>query len=55
VISAILTPADIGTMVMMMAPMLLLYEISIWLVRLVVRRRKRADSPSVPTSEGHAA
>ena len=55
VVSAILTPADIGTMVMMMAPMLLLYEISIWLVRLVVRRRKRADSPSVPTSEGHAA
>lgn len=54
VVSAILTPADIGTMVMMMAPMLVLYELSIWLVRIVVRRR-RSDSPSVPTSEGHAA
>ena len=55
VVSALLTPADVGTMVMMMVPMLLLYEMSIWLVKLVVRRRKRADVPSVPTSEGHAA
>lgn len=54
-VSAFLTPADIGTMIMMMAPMLLLYELSIWLVRIVVRRRTRADSPSAPTSEGHAA
>lgn len=33
-LSAILTPADVGTMLMMMLPMVLLYEASIWLVRL---------------------
>jgi sec-independent protein translocase protein TatC len=35
--SALLTPADIGTMIMLLAPMFLLYELSIWLVRLVQR------------------
>lgn len=39
VLSAVLTPADIGTMLMMMGPMVLLYEGSIWLVRLMVRER----------------
>jgi sec-independent protein translocase protein TatC len=35
--SALLTPADVGTMLMLLAPMVLLYEFSIWLVRLVSR------------------
>lgn len=39
--AAILTPADVGTMLMMMGPMALLYEGSIWLVELVARRRAR--------------
>ncbi|MFW6192490.1 MAG: twin-arginine translocase subunit TatC [Gemmatimonadota bacterium] len=39
-LSAILTPADLGTMAMMMGPLVLLYEASIWLVKLVVRERK---------------
>jgi sec-independent protein translocase protein TatC len=38
-LSALLTPADIGTMLMMMVPLLLLYEISVFLVAIVDRRR----------------
>jgi sec-independent protein translocase protein TatC len=34
VASALLTPADVGTMLMLLVPMVLLYEFSIWLVRL---------------------
>lgn len=41
VAAALLTPADVGTMLMMIGPMALLYEGSIWLVRLVTRRRAR--------------
>ena len=37
VLSAFLTPADVGTMLMMMLPIVLLYELSILLVRLVAR------------------
>ena len=36
--AALLTPADVGTMFMLFTPMILLYEMSIWLVRIVVRR-----------------
>lgn len=39
--AAFLTPADVGTMLMMIGPMALLYEASIWLVELVARRRSR--------------
>lgn len=41
VAASILTPADVGTMLMMMGPMALLYEGSILLVELVARRRTR--------------
>lgn len=40
VVAAILTPADVGTMLLMMAPMAILYEASIWLVVLVGRARR---------------
>lgn len=43
--AALLTPADLGTMFMLFTPMILLYEISIWLVRLVVRRDESDDEP----------
>ena len=45
--SALLTPADLGTMFMLLAPMVLLYELSIWLVRIVGggRRTAPADEP----------
>ena len=47
-ISAVLTPADLGTMFMLLVPMVLLYERSIWLVRLVGggRVRPRAEEPA---------
>ena len=48
VASALLTPADVGTMAMLFTPMILLYEASIWLVQVVVggrgvERRERTD------------
>lgn len=43
-LSALLTPADVGTMLMMMGPLLLLYEISIVLAALVTRRPKAESS-----------
>lgn len=46
VASALLTPADPGTMLMLLAPMLLLYELSIFLVRLVGGRESRDESPA---------
>lgn len=48
-LSAILTPADIGTMFMLLLPMVLLYELSIWLVRLVGGGRSRAGEPAPGT------
>ena len=47
-VSALLTPADLGTMFMLLVPMVLLYELSIWLVRLVGggRVRPRAEEPA---------
>jgi sec-independent protein translocase protein TatC len=44
-LSAILTPADVGTMLMMMVPLLVLYEISVVLVAIVDRRRLAGRSP----------
>lgn len=44
--SALLTPADPGTMLMLLAPMLLLYELSILLVRTVGRRERQDESPA---------
>ncbi len=48
VAAALLTPADLGTMFMLLTPMVLLYELSIWLVRLVGggKRRARAEEPA---------
>jgi sec-independent protein translocase protein TatC len=47
VLAAVLTPGDVITVtVMMMAPLLLLYELSIVLSRLVARRRVAAPGPA---------
>ncbi len=45
IVSSILTPADVGTMLMMMGPLLVLYEISIFLVAMVDRRQIGERSP----------
>lgn len=57
ILSAVLTPADIGTMLMLLGPMVLLYELSIWLVRLVGRREPLLSSEpgEVGTAEAGAA
>jgi sec-independent protein translocase protein TatC len=43
-VSAILTPADVLTMLMMMGPLVILYEFSILLVAMVGRRQIAAES-----------
>ena len=43
-VSALLTPADVGTMLMLFAPMILLYESSIFLVDLLGRSRSRDEA-----------
>ncbi|MGD8697697.1 MAG: twin-arginine translocase subunit TatC [Gemmatimonadales bacterium] len=43
IVSSILTPADVLTMLMMMGPLLILYEISILLVAMVGRRRAEEE------------
>ncbi len=48
VLSALLTPADPGTMLMLLVPMALLYELSIWLTRVAVRRKAEAAKESRP-------
>jgi sec-independent protein translocase protein TatC len=53
VLSAMLTPADPYTMLMMMVPLLFLYELSIWLVRVVVPG-ERSRGPEV-AADGQTA
>lgn len=43
VISALLTPPDVVTMVVMLLPLYLLYELSIWISVLVIRRRQASQ------------
>lgn len=47
-LAAILTPADVGTMLLMMGPMVALYEASIWLVALLHRKRRRERREVAP-------
>lgn len=51
--AALLTPADVGTMFMLFTPMILLYEMSIWLVRIVVRRDE-TDEPEADEEPAEA-
>ncbi|HKK27277.1 MAG TPA: twin-arginine translocase subunit TatC [Gemmatimonadota bacterium] len=51
-LSALLTPPDVGTMLMMMTPLFLLYETSIWLVRLVTRARRRRPEGAAEETAG---
>lgn len=46
VVAAVLTPPDPISMTMMLIPMIFLYEMSIWMSYLVIRRKRRADSTS---------
>lgn len=50
IVSAVLTPADVFSMVMMLVPMYLLFEISVAGASLIERRRERRRPP-VPADE----
>lgn len=44
VVAALLTPPDPLSMVLMAGPLVILYEVSIWVSYLVIRRKRRAES-----------
>jgi sec-independent protein translocase protein TatC len=49
--AAILTPTtDVATMLLMVAPMLVLYELAIWVATVIVGRRRREVVSSMPFS-----
>lgn len=50
VVSAVLTPADVFSQIMMAVPLLVLFELSVILARLVAPRRR--EKAPVPTTEG---
>lgn len=50
--SAILTPPDVITQLMMAGPLLLLFEISLWLARLFERRREKETAPKGSATGG---
>ena len=44
VVAAVVTPPDPISQLMLAVPMVLLYEVSIWCVRIIELRRKKADT-----------
>lgn len=49
VVAAIVTPPDPISQLMLAVPLVLLYEVSIWCVRLIELRRGRADAETITT------
>lgn len=45
-ISALLTPPDVASMLLMLGPLVLLYEASIWISYVIVWRRKKRPAPA---------
>jgi sec-independent protein translocase protein TatC len=52
ILSAILTPPDVATQFMMALPLIVLYELSIYLSRLVYRKRQDSPHEQGPESSG---
>jgi sec-independent protein translocase protein TatC len=50
VVAAVVTPPDPISQIMLAVPLVLLYEISIWCVRLIELRRKKADAAEAQAS-----
>jgi sec-independent protein translocase protein TatC len=44
-VAAILTPPDVVTQLMMAGPLLILYEVSIWVAKIVGRKKREAEEP----------
>ena len=53
IVSAVLTPADVVSMLLMLVPLYLLFEISVLLAGLIERRRERRSSPAGGTLGEH--
>ena len=49
IVSAVLTPADVVSMLLMLVPLYLLFEISVVLAGVIERRRERRASPATDT------
>lgn len=52
VVAAILTPPDVISQVALAIPLLLLYEVSIWIGRLIEKDRARKEAEEEPAEEG---
>lgn len=52
IVAAILTPPDVISQIMMAIPLLLLYEVGIWVARLMERGRSQAEEPLEDGSTG---
>ncbi|WP_333612847.1 twin-arginine translocase subunit TatC, partial [Brevundimonas bullata] len=50
VVAAVVTPPDPISQLMLAVPMVLLYEVSIWCVRIIEMRRKKADAAEEATA-----
>ncbi len=48
VASAILTPPDVVSQIVLAVPMIALYESGIWISRLVIRRRRQSEEAATP-------
>jgi Sec-independent protein secretion pathway component TatC len=46
VLAALLTPSDIGGMLILAIPMMLLYEMAIWVVAASARSKEKSSDPS---------
>ena len=50
IVAAIVTPPDVFSQFPLAIPMILLYEASIWLVRIFEKRREEADTTTLPAA-----
>jgi len=49
VVAAVVTPPDPISQLMLAVPLVILYEVSIWCVRIIEFRRKKADDAEAIT------
>jgi len=50
VLAAVVTPPDVISQFSLAVPLLLLYEVSVWLVRMIERKREKEDAAASETS-----
>jgi sec-independent protein translocase protein TatC len=50
VLAAVVTPPDVISQLTLAAPLILLYEVSVWLVRMIEKKRDKEDAEAAGTS-----